>query len=570
MSAGPHVGERPQGLGLVRRASFLLLLSGIAASLYADTYPKNHDVDVLNYRFELELFADETHIAGRTTVDVALVADDVDELRFDLVVAATGEGNEPTGMTVGSVRVGVASDTSAPVAFTHSDDELRVSLPEAAHTTGTIRVEIEYAGVPRDALGIGPNQHGTWSWFSDNWPNKARHWLPTVDHPYDKATSEMIVTAPASVQVVSNGLMIEETDLGNGRRRTHWRQSVPIATWLYTLGVTEFAVQHLPAFDGKPVQTWVFAQDREAGFYDFAEPTHHVLEFYSERIGPYPYEKLANVVSARTRGGMEAATALMYDARSVTGERSERWRNVVIHEIAHQWFGNAITEADWDDVWLSEGFATYFTLLFIEHAYGRDEFVDGLRASRDRIFAAYAERPDERIVHDDLDDMSRVTTGNTYQKGAWTLHMLRSWLGDDVFWRGIREYYATYHNRNNTTADFRRVMERVSGESLQWFFDQWLRRGGAMLLAWDHRYDPERDVLSLEFRQTQPEAPFRVLLPITIRFVDGNGDEQELETAAWLEGREQAIELPMATPPTSVALDQRVEVLMRIESAPGA
>lgn len=553
------ISRRP---GLWRECIALAALIGFAASAGADTYPKNHDVDVLHYRFELELFDQQTRIAGRTTIEIGLHSHDVRQLAFDLITTANDPESGPTGLSVRSV--GMLGDGEEPTTleFTHRDDRLLVALPAEFATRDRLRIQIDYDGTPRDALGIGPNKHGAWSWFSDNWPNKARHWLPTVDHPYDKATSEMIVTAPANVQVISNGLLIEETDLGAGRRRSHWRQSVPIATWLYTLGVTEFAVQHLSSFQGKPVQTWVFAPDRDAGFYDFAEPTHHVLSFYSERIGPYPYEKLANVVSARTRGGMEAATALMYDQRSVTGERTERWRNVVIHEIAHQWFGNAITEADWDDVWLSEGFATYFTLLFIEHAYGRDEFVEGLRSSRDRIFSAYEERPDERIIHDNLDDMSKVTTGNTYQKGAWTLHMLRSWLGDDVFWRGIREYYTLYRDQNNTTADFRRVMERVSGEALQWFFDQWLRRGGALLVDWSHRYDAARNALIVDFRQTQPEAPFRARVPVSVRFVDAAGAEQQEDRVVWIEGREHSVEIPLAARPTSVRLDQPTEVLM--------
>lgn len=536
--------------------------SMLAAATWADTYPKNHDVDVRNYRFELELFDREGRIEASATIDVGLSTAGVSELTFDLVSEETGSNG---GMRVSAVRLGVAGQPAAPTAFEHSQDRLRVPLPDRAASADVVVVEIDYAGVPRDALGIGPNKHGTWSWFSDNWPNKARHWLPTVDHPYDKATSEMVVVAPSEYQVVSNGLLVEATDLGDGRRRSHWRQSVPVATWLYTLGVTRFAVQNLTAFEGKPVQTWVFAEDRDAGFYDFAEPTHHALEFYSDWVGPYSYEKLANVVSNRTKGGMEAASAIMYDDRSVTGERSERWRNVVIHEIAHQWFGNAVTEADWDDVWLSEGFATYFTSLFIEHAYGRDEFVEVLRSSRDRVFAAYAERPDERIVHDDLDDMTKVTTGNTYQKGAWTLHMLRAWLGDAVFWRGIRTYYAAYKDGNCTTADFRRVMEQESGESLQWFFDQWLRRGGALTVEWSRAWDAERGVLSLELRQTQPEEPFRARVPVTVRWMDGSGAEQSQEQAVWIEGRIAKIEIALSSEPSAVVVDEPVEVLMRAE-----
>jgi glycosidase len=202
--------------------------------------------------------------------------------------------------------------------------------------------------------------------------------------------------------VVSNGLLVEETDLPDGRRRTHWRQSVPIAPWLYVLGVARFAVQHVDTFDGKAIQTWVYAKDRDAGFHDFAVPTRDALAFYSERVGPFSYEKLANVQSNSVSGGMEAASAIFYSEGSVTGTRSERWRNVVIHEVAHQWFGNAVTEYDWDDVWLSEGFATYFTLLFIEHAYGRDEFLRGLEDSRQRVIAFDRKQPDLNWEHPEV------------------------------------------------------------------------------------------------------------------------------------------------------------------------
>ena len=287
-------------------------------------------------------------------------------------------------MTVDAVESG-----GRPLDFRHDADVVTIGLTPAGRSGERRSVTVTYAGTPVSGLRAGPNRHGDRTFFTDNCPNLARHWLPTIDHPYDKATSEMLVTAPSHYQVVSNGLLVEETDGPDGTRLTHWRQSVPIATWLYVLGVARFAVQHVDDFRGAAIQTWVYPQDRDAGFHDFAVPTKQAMEFYHDRVGPFAYEKLANVTSPVTGGGMEAATAIMYHESSVTGERSVRWRNVIIHEVAHQWFGNAVTESDWDDVWLSEGFATYFTLLFIEHAYGRDEFVAGLRSSADPVSQQY-------------------------------------------------------------------------------------------------------------------------------------------------------------------------------------
>ena len=268
----------------------------------ADTYPKNLRVDVINYRFALELQDQNDRISGTADVDLRFVAEGETSLRFDLVNRDNVTGR---GMTVSAV-----SADGASLAFAHRDNALTITLPRRFEPGQRLRLQIAYSGEPASGLKIANNRHGDRTFFSDNWPDKARHWLPTVDHPYDKATSEMIVTAPAHYQVVSNGLLVEETDLPGGRRRTHWRQAVPIAPWLYVLGVARFAVQHVDTFQGKAIQTWVYAQDRDAGFYDFAVPTRDVLEFYSDKVGPFSYEKLANVQSNSVSGGMEPASAI--------------------------------------------------------------------------------------------------------------------------------------------------------------------------------------------------------------------------------------------------------------------
>jgi aminopeptidase N len=380
---------------------------------------------------------------------------------------------------------------------------------------------VAYKGVPATGLKIAKNKHGDRTFFSDNWPNKGRHWLPTVDHPYDKAMCEFIVTAPSHYQVVSNGLKIEETDLPGGKRKTHWKQSVPIAPWLYVLGVARFAVQDGDEFEGKSIQTWVYHQDRDAGFYDFAEVTKKALTFYSNTVGPFSYEKLANIQSNSVGGGMEAASAILYGDKSVTGTRSVRWRNVIIHEIAHQWFGNAVTEYDWDDVWLSEGFATYFTLLFIEHEYGRDAFINGLDSSKKRVDDFHKKNPGYKIVHDNLNDMKDVVTGQTYQKGSWILHMLRGVVGTETFWKGIRSYYKKYRDSNATTADFRREMEEASGKDLSDFFEQWLYKPGALEIRGDWSYRGDKNQVLINLAQVQNDgSQFKMPLEIAIYYPD--------------------------------------------------
>ncbi|MGI8673141.1 MAG: M1 family aminopeptidase, partial [Luteitalea sp.] len=301
--------------------------------------------------------------------------------------------------------------------------------------------------------------------------------------------------------------------------------------------------------------------DRDAGFHDFAVPTRDALAFYSEWIGPYAYEKLANVQSNSVSGGMESASAIFYSPGSVVGDRNTRWRNVVIHEIAHQWFGNAVTERDWNDVWLSEGFATYFTLLFVEHAYGRDEFVDSLRRSRQTVLDFYLKTPGYRVVHENLDDMSQVTTGMTYQKGAWVLHMLRQRLGDDRFRAGVRAYYQRFMNANATTADFREAMEQASGQDLAAFFDQWLYRGGVPRISGTWSWDPALRTVKVDLRQTQPGMPFHVSVEVAVQVPGAPVRVERVDMTTGSAG----VTFKADAEPAALVLDPNVRLLAAME-----
>ncbi len=525
----------------------------VSSLCFGDTYPKNPNVDVLNYAFRIELSDDTDEIKCEETVDVRYLAEGVEWLRLDLVKASAALANK--GMRVSEV---VANGKA--VVFTHENDELKIKLPFSSSANERQQYTITYAGIPASGLKIGNNKYGDRTFFSDNWPDKGRNWLAVVDHPYDKATCEFIVTAPNHYQVVSNGLRMEVSDLVSGRRVTHWKQSVPIASWLYVLGVARFAVQYVDEFDHKSIETWVYHQDREAGFKDFAEPTKKVLAFYSDYIGPFSYEKLANIQSNSVSGGMEAASAILYSENSVVGDKNERWRNVVIHEIAHQWFGNAVTEYDWDDVWLSEGFATYFTLLFIEHEYGHDAFMEGLASSKKRVDAFYAENPGYRIVHDNLNDMSQVTSSQTYQKGSWILHMLRGIMGTDLFWKGIQSYYQKYQNLNATTVDFRREMEEASGLNLKQFFDQWLYQPGHLVYQGSWSYDKKKKEVKIAIDQVQTDGSmFKMPLQVGIYLP---GESKPIIKTLEVDEKTNAFSLPMEVSPDKVVLDPHSWVLM--------
>ncbi len=357
----------------MRCLAALTLVCLLHVSAQADTFPRQPGVDALHYVFRLTLGDDSNEVRGEATVNLRFVADNVREVFLDLASTSGGKG-----MTVSTV-----TRDGLPVSFTHQNDRLHISFPSPLPVGGEVSVIVQYHGVPADGLRLIANMHGERTAFSESWPNRARQWLPMIDHPYDKATGEFIVTAPAHYQVVANGLLVEEVDLPAGWRRTHYRQSAPIASWLYALGMARFAVHHAGTVRGVPLQSWVFPQDQEVGYRLFETTTRQAVEFFSERIGPYPYEKIANVQAAGIAGDTEHATIIFYGEKGVASGSG-----AVVHEVAHQWWGNAVTQSDWDDVWLSEGFATYFTHLFRERYEGREAFVSGMKADVTRIMRA--------------------------------------------------------------------------------------------------------------------------------------------------------------------------------------
>lgn len=512
-----------------------------AVSARADTYPRQPGVDAVHYVFRLRVTDSSNEIAGEMTGTFRILAPTVRDLYLDLVSATGGKG-----MTVSGVKV-----DGARVAYTHESNRLRV--PISTSSAADVSVTVAYSGIPIAGLKLVQTIHGERSAFSENWPDNARHWLPMIDHPYDKATGEFIVTAPAHYQVVANGLLIEEEDLPNQERRTHWRQSVPIASWLYALGIARFAVHHYDVVRGIPQQVWAFPQDREKAYELFELTGRRAFEYFSDWIGPYSYEKLAHVEAAAVNGGMEQASAIFYGEKGVTAGRGP-----VVHEVAHQWWGNSVTEKDWDDVWLSEGFATYFAHLFTEQTRGHDAFVRALKNDITVILEAQRAAPDQPVIHRNLDDMKRVLNRLVYQKAGWVLHMLRGIVGTEKFWNGIREYYRRYRNLNAATDDFRQVMQQASGMDLHWFFDQWLKRPGVPELAGTWAYDAGAKRVDLQLRQVQAGAPYRLPLEIGFTMTDGDITVQRVELLT----ADGHFSLASEREPTNVTIDPNTWTLL--------
>jgi len=441
-------------------SSIVLFLYSFLTVASNDGYKRNYSIDILNYNFSISVNDTNNIISGHGEITLQFIGT-IKSLTFDLMNKRT----DGKGMDVQNVSFDKGSLT-----WTHLDNKIIITFSDSVKSDTQGIISIDYSGIPGDGLVISDNKFGMRTFFADNWPDRAHNWLPCIDHPYDKATVDFIVTAPDHYEVVGSGHMVEESCMSHHTKLTHWKEDVPIATKVMAVGIANFASRLEGNINGTPVWSWVFAENRTEGFTDFAAGLKP-LAFYCNLLGPYPYEKLANVQSKTIFGGLENASCIFYSENSVTGKGKSE--NLMAHEIAHQWFGNSVTENDWYHIWLSEGFATYLTAVYQEKTYEKEKLDEIMKIARDSVISLYLRKP-RPIVDTTITDLMKLLNHNSYQKGAWVLHMLRRELGEEVFWHGMKSYYEKFRDKNVLTIDFQREMEKAAKKDLNSFFRQWL------------------------------------------------------------------------------------------------
>ena len=460
----------------------LLFISAFAS----DPYPKNENISVNHYIFRLDLNDSTDVISGEASVTMKFKKP-VASFDLNLIGKAAGA----TGMEVTSVTL-----SGKPVEYTFRNNLVSIKPNGAGEETYVIN----YKGIPADGLIISKNKFGERTFFGDNWPDRGRNWLPTVDHPAYKSTVEFIITAPEKYQVVATGGLIEESNLPKNRKLTHYKENTPVSVKVMTIGVARFAVELSGEINHVPVTTWVYPQNRDDGFKDFAVAPK-VLQFMNDYVGPYSFEKLAHVQSKTKFGGLENAGNIFYFENSVNG-KNER-EGLIAHETAHQWFGNSATERDWYHVWLSEGFATYFAALYMESTYGPEKLTEIMKGTRTQVIE-FSKKNSTPIVDTTIVDINKVLSTNTYQKAAWVLHMLRKQMGDENFHKGIRTYYETFRDSTALSQDFIDVMQKYSSQDLKPFFRRWLYVGGQPNISGTWRYDRRKKEVVLDIELSDP------------------------------------------------------------------
>ena len=462
-------------------------------------------------------------------------------------------------MAVDSVTV---NDQAAP--YERSGGHLNIKLAPAMPRGTSFMVAISYHGKPKDGLVLTADKAGKPSAVGDNWPDRVHHWIPCLDHPSAKATVTFSITAPAPDTVVANGRLERVENTSNGARTWTYTESVPIPPYCMIVAVGEFARLDPPTREVTPLAYYVPTTDKDFAMQGFA-PANPSLKFFSQAIAPYPYEKLALIIGATRFGGMENSSAIVFSSTLFDPRLQARMSNVfkireslvevVAHEIAHQWFGDSVTESTWSDLWLSEGFADYFAGLFIQRYEGEAAFQQYMKEEADRYFSY--EKKTRTPIHDtETEDLFKLLNANNYQKGAWVLHMLRSELGNEKFFSGVRLYYDAHKNSIADSEDLRAAFEKASGRDLKDFFALWIYGAGHPRYELSWQWKTNRKKVRLVLRQLQAEPAFPNALPVDILTATGRRRVILKPT-----GKQTIEEVKLSEPPTTVNIDPDNTVL---------
>lgn len=390
------------------------------------------------------------------SVMTAVATEELDQLNLDFV-----------GFEVEKVLV-----NGKPASFQREDGELVVRTGSTLKPGEEFSVDVSYAGQPEPF----PSRHAPvplgWNTFEGgsfvvSEPDGTRSWMPVNDHPTDKATYSFHINVPKPKVAAANGVLtsIEE---GADSRTFHFEARDPMASYLATVHVGDYVTRESKAADGTPIRNYFPADLVEDAQHDFGR-VPEMMEFFSEKFGKYPFEVYGNIVMDTNLGGaaaLETQTLPLYDRGIVDGKRGAE--SVLVHELAHHWFGNSVSPSDWKDIWLNEGLASYSEVLWAEHKGGPRALSRRLQRAEAIVRAHGAEEPIGEPRPDGLFDPK------VYQGGLLAVHALRREIGDDAFFTTLRTFMERHRDSTASTANLTAVASEVAGRDLKPFFDRWI------------------------------------------------------------------------------------------------
>jgi aminopeptidase N len=465
---------------------------------------------------------------------------------------------------------GTTLDHSA-IAFKRNGADLIFQFNPLAKDSSHV-VSIDYNGRPKGSLTISggmffDTHSGTASATTLSEPFGSYNWWPCIDDLSDKFTAAISLTVPPGMLGASNGSLLNVSTGADGWKTYHWQELYPIANYLISANVTNYAEfsSSYKSLDGKtdmPIRYYVYPEDQQQAMLNF-QRVPEMIQTFAKMVGEYPFlNEKYGMVSFPFPGGMEHQTLTsIWDLSAGSTDANDL---LFAHELAHQWFGDDVTCATWNDIWLNEGFATYFEVLWLIHADGVDEgqlmsefFDDGkydgvLRGS---VYMRDGANP--------FSDAAAI-----YTKGAWVLHMLKYVIGPDRFFPALRAYRQSHSYSNASTRGLMISCEKIYGKPLDWFFDQWVYTTKRPIYKISHAQNGNS--LKVTIGQTQPhrivhrkvDADVYIMpVQLTARFTDGSSKV----FTVWNNKRQQNFTLQVSKKVKSVVLDENHRILKAVQ-----
>ncbi|HPG41583.1 MAG TPA: M1 family aminopeptidase [bacterium] len=509
--------------------------------------PATDTWDALHYRLELGIDPEQQQVFGKVAIDAASLVSGLEQLELDLVA-----------LTVDSVFSGAQS-----LPFIQIGRIVQVTLDKVYAAAETLHTTIYYHGRP--VAEPGAQSWGGFYFYGDNnaftlgaglntsYISMTRHWLPCHDVPWDKATFDMTFTVPHDKYLASNGRLVENAQQFNGADSTatfRWVEEHPMATYLVCLAMRDYALIETTVNDTLPVVIYATHKDSAKSVVHF-DRVPAMVTIYSELFGAYPYDKVGYAVTPE--GAMEHQTCIAYPEYVVSA--SHTYDDLIAHELAHHWWGDWLSPGDWRDIWLNEGFATYAEALFMEKYHGKDRYDEQVRGHMSAYFSGLNTEGDFPIY-----DPQVMWGVHSYEKAGCVLHMLRNVIGDSLFFATLLEYGQRFAHSSVTTPDFINVVEEISAQDLDWFFNEWIYGPGYPL--YDHSWScvptGEGDyVLNVVVKQAREDSLlFTMPLEIGVRY-----GEYDTTLAFMMNGPAHSLQVRLPVTVGQVTIDPANKIL---------
>lgn len=542
----------------LRHSIFWLFFFFCVFSLYAQpakNYPNRvQNYDVQHYTIRVSFDEKNKTIFGDTTIQLKPLVNlnrielDAADMRFDSVKFESGED----------------------IIFRTENDKIFLTFGKSYSPNDLISVRFKYSARPRKGVYFVSKEtknegieHPAQIWTQGE-PEEAHHWFPSYDFPDDKATSEQFITIDNDKTAIGNGELLSETRNSDGTKTYRFKMSEPHSTYLTSFVVGTYT-KISDSYKKIPLGFYTYPGTEALGRKSIAQ-TKDMMRVFEDMTGVnYPFNKYDQTIVANFDfGGMENITATTMADTEMFLTKPNEVEDLISHELAHSWFGNLVTCKNWSELWLNEGFATYMEAVYRERKYGRENYLQKIRdfAEEFRVYDAASQKRHGLYNESARPDKSLFNVIN-YQKGGAVIHTLRETIGENSFWKAVNIYLNRHKFQNVETADLQNAMEEVSKKDLDWFFNQWVYRGGYPKLKIEPIYNAKAKRLDLQVEQTQEYnklVPEAFILPMEVEIKTASGVKTE---KIEIKNREQKFSIPLNEKPTAIIFDKNLKIPLK-------